>query len=58
MSEHLTDVRRRAIQDPREREAIALLAQAGWTHSELAMTFMISESSVRRLLEAEGIGDE
>jgi len=58
MSEHLTDVRRRAIQDPREREAIALLSAAGWSHGELAMTFQLSESALRRLLEAEGLDDE
>jgi DNA-directed RNA polymerase specialized sigma24 family protein len=57
MSSRLVDKRRRAIQDPREREALALLAQAGWTHGELAMTFQLSESSVRRLLEAEGIDE-
>ena len=46
-----------AIADPREREAIALLSQAGWTHSEIAMTFQLSERSVMRLLEAEGVRD-
>ena len=44
-----------AISHPYEREAIALLSQAGWTHSEIAMTFLISESAVVRLLEAEGV---
>lgn len=46
-----------AISHPYEREAIALLSRAGWTHSELAMTFLISEPAVVRLLEAEGVGD-
>lgn len=54
----LTDQRRQAITDPREREAVALLSQAGWTHSELAMTFQLSESAVVRLLEAEGVRDD
>lgn len=49
----------RAIDDPRERKAIALLSQAGWSHSELAMTFMIGEDAVMRLLEDEEVaGDE
>ena len=43
------------ITHPYEREAIVLLSRAGWTHSELAMTFLISEAAVVRLLEAEGV---
>jgi hypothetical protein len=47
-----------AIADPREREAIALLSQAGWTHAELSMTFQIGEDGITRILEAEGLDDE
>lgn len=44
-----------AVQDPLEREAVALLYQAGWTLSELGMVFECGENSIRRLLDAEGI---
>jgi len=58
MSESLAERSRCAISDPREREAIALLSAAGWTHGELAMTFQIGEDGITRLLEAEGLDDE
>ena len=41
-----------AIRDPREREAVCLLAAAGWTRSELAMTFQCSETTICRVIEA------
>ena len=55
MSETIGERSKCGIVDPREREAIVLLSQAGWTHSEIAMTFLIGEGAVRRLLEAEGV---
>ena len=58
MSKSIAERSRCAISDPREREAIALLAQAGWTHAELAMTFQVGEDALVRLLEQEGLGDE
>lgn len=45
----------RAVRHPLEREAVTLLARAGWTRGELAMTFQCSESSIGRLLAAEGV---
>ena len=47
-----------AISHPYEREAVALLYQSGWTLGELAMTFQLSESGVRRVLTAEGVSPE
>ena len=38
-----------AISDPREREALVLLSEAGWTHAELAMCFELSEAAVSRV---------
>jgi hypothetical protein len=47
-----------AISHPYEREAMALLYQAGWSRGELAMTFQVGEGAVARLLVAEGVIDE
>jgi len=47
-----------AIAHPYEREAVALLYQAGWSLGELSMTFQVSEASIRRLLVAEGVADD
>lgn len=41
---------RMAISHPNEREAVRLLADAGWTQRELAMVFECDPSSIRRLL--------
>lgn len=41
---------RLAIPDPRVREAIRLLNQAGWTHRELAMVFEVSDSVIGRVV--------
>jgi len=46
-----------AISQPYEREAVALLYQAGWTVGELSMTFQASDSTISRLLVAEGVVD-
>ena len=55
MSKTIGERSKCAISHPYEREAIVLLSQAGWTHSEIAMTFQIGEGAVVRLLEAEGV---
>jgi hypothetical protein len=47
-----------AISHPYEREAVALLWQAGWTRGELRMTFQVSDGAIDRLLAAEGVRDE
>lgn len=38
---------RAAIQDRREKEAIRLLSEAGWSNRELALVFHCSEGSIR-----------
>lgn len=43
----------RAVGHPREREALALLATAGWSTSELAMTFQCDEKAVRRVVKEQ-----
>ena len=45
---------RAAIAHPYERQALVLLDRAGWDVGELAMTFQVSEATVRRVLDAEG----
>lgn len=40
-----------AVAHPREREALYLLATAGWSTGELAMTFMVDEKGVRRVVK-------
>ncbi len=35
-----------SLADPRERVALALLYEVGWSYGELAMTFQVSESSI------------
>jgi len=55
MSKSIGERSKCGITHPYEREAIVLLSQAGWTHSELAMTFLIGEGAIVRLLEAEGV---
>lgn len=42
-----------AVAHPYERRAVVLLAQAGWSQSELAMVFETSKSSIQRLLVSE-----
>jgi DNA-directed RNA polymerase specialized sigma24 family protein len=39
-----------AVAHPNEREAVRLLADAGWTHRELAMVFDCSDSTIARIL--------
>jgi len=46
---------RRAVKHPLEREAAAMLYQAGWSVGELSMTFQCSDNAVRRLLADEGV---
>lgn len=40
-----------AVANPLEREALYLLAAAGWSTGELAMTFMVDEKGVRRVVK-------
>lgn len=40
-----------AVSHPREREALVLLATAGWSTAELAMTFQCDEKAVRRVVK-------
>lgn len=49
---------RAAVSHPYEREAVALLYQAGWSVGELKMTFQCSAGAIRRLLADEGVTDE
>lgn len=44
---------RRAIRG-KEREALVLLHEAGWSAGELAMTFGASEKTIWRTLQFEG----
>ena len=58
MSKSLAERSKCAISHPYEREAVALLFQAGWSRGELAMTFQTSDETIRRLLAAEGVVDD
>lgn len=40
----------RAIQDPREREAIQLLHTAGWSTRELGMVFECDKETIARIV--------
>jgi DNA-directed RNA polymerase specialized sigma24 family protein len=41
---------RMALPHPNEREAVRLLADAGWTEAELAMVFECGQSTIGRIL--------
>lgn len=57
-----TDVREKARMEPhnhlpseREREAMAILYEEGWTSRELAMVFEIQHKTVLRYVRDQGV---
>jgi len=39
-----------SLEDPRERVALALLREVGWSYGELSMTFQVDESNISNYL--------
>lgn len=58
IAESLQQQTTRAIAHPNEREAVVLLANAGWTQRELAMTFQCSQGAIRRVIASETGGPD